>query len=123
MVADRAGTSWSCQALLMMVRVASPVGRRIGDGGGQMHHAGFEQVGFHFVPVDIGQHVPVDLDTKRKALPALFENLSVIERIVDDIAIFVGQKWRGRPPQVGFKYAVIFGVFIAMFCVLFWLSG
>ena len=79
----------------MMMRVASPVGRRIGDGGGQMEHAGFEQVGFHFVPVD--------LDTRRKALPALFENLSVIERIVDDIAIFVGQKWRGRPPQVGFS--------------------
>ena len=55
MVADRAGTSGSCQALLMMMRVASPVGRRIGDGGGQMQHAGFEQVGFHFVPVDIGQ--------------------------------------------------------------------
>ena len=94
MVADRAGTSGSCQALLMMMRVASPVGRRIGDGGGQMQHAGFEQVGFHFVPVD--------LDTRRKALPALFEHLSVVERIVDDIAIFVGQivifpKWRGRP--------------------------
>src|ERR1700736_6799397 len=64
MVADRAGTSGSCQALLMMMRVASPVGRRIGDGGGQMQHAGFEQVGFHFVPVD--------LDTRRKAPPALF---------------------------------------------------
>ena len=102
MVADRAGTSGSCQALLMMMRVASPVGRRIGDGGGQMQHAGFEQVGFHFVPVDIGQHVPVDFDTRRKALPALFEHLSVVEQIVDNIAIFVGQivifqKWRGRP--------------------------
>jgi len=99
MVADRAGTSGSCQALLMMVRVASPVGRRIGDGGGQMQQAGFEQVGFHFVPVDIGQHVPVDLDTRRKALPALFENLSVIERIVDDIVgqIVIFPKWRGRP--------------------------
>jgi hypothetical protein len=29
MVADRAGTSGSCQALLMIMRVASPVGRRI----------------------------------------------------------------------------------------------
>ena len=75
MVADRAGTSGSCQALLMMMRVASPVGRRIG----QMQHAGFEQVGFHFVPVDLG--------TRRKAPPALFEHLSVVERIVYDIAI------------------------------------
>jgi len=72
MVADRAGTSGCCQALLMMVRVASPVGRRIGDGSGQMQHAGFEHVGFHLVPVDIGQHVRVELDTRRKALPALF---------------------------------------------------
>ena len=75
MVADRAGTSGSCQALLMMMRVASPVGRRIG----QMQHAGFEQVGFHFVPVD--------LDTRRKAPPALFEHLNAVERIVYDIAI------------------------------------
>ena len=43
----------------MMMRVASPVGRHIGDGGGQMQHAGF-----HFVPVD--------LDTRPKAPPALF---------------------------------------------------
>src|SRR5262249_34836976 len=35
MVADRAGTSGSRQALLMMMRVASPVGRRIGNGGGE----------------------------------------------------------------------------------------
>ena len=76
MVADRAGTSGSCQALLMMMmRGASPVGRRIG----QMQYAGFEQVGFHFVPVDLG--------TRRKAPPALFEHLSAVERIVYDIAI------------------------------------
>ena len=88
--------------LAILRSFAIMLGRRIGDGDGQMQHAGFEQVDFHFVPVDIGQHVPVDLDTRRKALPALFEHLSVVERIVDDIAIFVGKivifpKWRGRP--------------------------
>ena len=41
-----------------------PVMMRVGDGGGQMQHAGFEQVGFHFVLVD--------LDTRRKAPPTLF---------------------------------------------------
>ncbi len=56
-----------------------------------MQHAGFEQVGFHFVPVDIGQHVPVDFDTRRKALPALFEHLSVVEQI--GVAIADGQLW------------------------------
>ena len=61
MVADRAGTSGSCQALLMMVRVASPVGRRIGDGGGQMHNCGFEQVGFH----SFGLFLPVNWSRKR----------------------------------------------------------
>ena len=71
----------------MMLRVASPVRRRIGDGGGQCSTSAFEQGGLHFVPVDIGQHVPVDLDTRRKAPPALFEHLSVVERIVYDIAI------------------------------------
>jgi hypothetical protein len=76
MVADRAGTSGSCQALLMMMmRRASPVGRRLG----QMQHAGFEQVGFHFVPADLG--------TRRKAPPPFFEHLSAVERIVYDIAI------------------------------------
>ncbi len=45
----------------------------------QMQHAGFEQVGFQFVPVD--------LDTRRKAPPALFEHLSVVEWIGYDIAI------------------------------------
>ena len=63
----------------MMMRVASPVGWHIGEGGGQMQHASFEQVGFQFVPVD--------LDTRRKAPPALFRHLSAVERIVYDIAI------------------------------------
>ena len=56
MVADRAGTSGSCQALRMMMRVAGPIGRRIGEGGGQMHHSGFEQADFRsfglFLPVN-----------------------------------------------------------------------
>jgi hypothetical protein len=51
MVADRAGTSGSCQALLMMMRVASPIGWRIGEGGGQMHHAGFEQADLRITPI------------------------------------------------------------------------
>jgi hypothetical protein len=46
----------------MMMRVAaSPVGRRIGD-------AGFEQVGFHFVPVDLD---------KGERLRPLFSSISV----------------------------------------------
>ena len=56
MVADLAGTSGSCQALRMMMRVAIPIGRRIGEGGGQMHHSGFEQADFRsfglFLPVN-----------------------------------------------------------------------
>ena len=78
MVADRAGTSGSCQALLMSDarrKPSWPTHRR----ARQMQHAGFEQVGFHFVPVDLG--------TRRKAPPALFEHLSAVERIVYDIAI------------------------------------
>jgi hypothetical protein len=69
MVADRAGTSKSRQALLMMMRVASPVGRRIGNVGGEMQHSGS------------------------------FELLSVVERIVDDIIrqIVIFPKWRERP--------------------------
>jgi hypothetical protein len=61
MVADRAGTSGSCQALRMMMRVASPIGRRIGEGGGQMRHSGFEQADFH----SFGLFLPVNWSRKR----------------------------------------------------------
>lgn len=68
MVTERAGAFGSCQALFMVMRVTGLIGRRVGDGVGRLHHSSFEQVGFHFVPTDIGQHVPVDLDTRGKAL-------------------------------------------------------
>ena len=61
MVADRAGTSGSCQALRMMMRVASPIDRRIGEGGGQMRHSGFEQADFH----SFGLFLPVNWSRKR----------------------------------------------------------
>ena len=61
MVADRAGTSGSCQALVMMMRVASPIDRRIGEGGGQMRHSGFEQADFH----SFGLFLPVNWSRKR----------------------------------------------------------
>jgi len=82
MVAERAGTSGSGPGLLMVMRVTGPVGRRVGRGGGRLHQSRFEQVGFHFVPTDIGQHVPVDLDTRAKALPAPFDQSSEVERVV-----------------------------------------
>ena len=44
-----------------MMRVASPVGGRIADGGGQMHNWGFEQVGFH----SFGLFLPVNWSRKR----------------------------------------------------------
>jgi hypothetical protein len=62
MVADRAGTSESRQALLMMMRVASPVGRRVGNVGGEVQHSGSSEL------------------------------LSVVERIVDDIVRSRGRK-------------------------------
>ncbi len=61
MVADRAGTSGSCQALRMMMRVASPIDRRIGEGGGQMRHSGFERADFH----SFGLFLPVNWSRKR----------------------------------------------------------
>ena len=73
------------------MRVARPVGRRIGDGSGQWRQSRLEQVGFHFVPTDINQQVSIDLDTRRKALPAPFYYLRAEQRVFDDIAIFVSQ--------------------------------
>src|ERR1700680_2162799 len=45
---------------------------------------------------------PLTSTQGERLCPPLFEHLGVVERIVDDIAIFVGQivifpKWRGRP--------------------------
>ena len=77
MVAERAGASGSCPALLMVMRVTGLISRRVGDDDGRLHESRFEQVGFHFVPADIGQHVPVDFDTGGKALPALLNHLRV----------------------------------------------
>jgi hypothetical protein len=57
MVADRAGTSGSCQALRVMMRVASPIGRRIREGGGQMRQSGFEQADFHSFGYSFGNLV------------------------------------------------------------------
>ena len=77
MVAERAGAPGSCQALLTVMRVASLIGGRIGGGDGRLHQSSFEQVGFHFVPTDIGQRVSIDFDTRRKALPALLDHFLI----------------------------------------------
>jgi len=50
------------------------LGWRVSDGGGRLHKACFDPAGFHFVPADIGQYVPVDLDTGGKVLSALMGN-------------------------------------------------
>jgi hypothetical protein len=58
---------------------------------------------------------PLTSTQGERLCPPLFEHLGVVERIVDDIAIFVGQivifpKWRGRPcssRSLVSKYAVI----------------
>ena len=55
----------------MVMRVTALIGRRGGGGGGRLHKSGFDQVGSHFIPADIGQYVPVDFDTGGKALPSL----------------------------------------------------
>src|SRR6266850_1241210 len=63
--------------LFMVMCVTSPIGWRVGDGGGRLHKSCFDQVGFHFVPADIGEYVPVDLDTGGKVLSALLNHLRV----------------------------------------------
>jgi len=91
MVAERAGTSGFGQALLMVMRVARAVGRRVGDGVAHLHQSRFEQVGFHFVPINIGQHVFIHHNTRGKALAALFDHLRAVQGVADNIAIFVSQ--------------------------------
>jgi len=75
----------------MVLRVTGLIGRRVGAGVGHLHQLSFDQVGFHFIAADIGQHLAIDLNTRGKALPAPFYHLRAKQRIFDDIAIFVGQ--------------------------------
>lgn len=46
---------------------------------------------FDFIAADVGQHVTVDLDARAQHLAALLDHLGALDRVVDDVAIFVGQ--------------------------------
>ena len=50
-----------------------------------------QQIGFHFLAADVGQHVTVDLDARAEHLTAFFDHLLTLRWIVDDIAILEGK--------------------------------
>ena len=70
---------------------AAGIEHSAGGGIGRFHEVVAEQVIFHFFTRDIGQHHPVDLDTRRKGLTGLGDHLGVVRAIVDDIDVLEGE--------------------------------
>jgi hypothetical protein len=56
-----------------------------------LHEIVGDEKSFDFLAADVRQHFAVDLDTGAEHLPAFFDHLLALGRIVDDVAIFVGQ--------------------------------
>lgn len=47
--------------------------------------------GFDFLAADVGQHVAVDFDARAQHLAAFFDHFLPLQRVVDDVAVFIGQ--------------------------------
>src|SRR5438128_10970317 len=109
---------------LMVVRAAT-VSWHTGWGGGRLHETGLQEIRFHLLAAHVSEQLAVNLDAGRKLLPALLHHLSVVVGIVDDVAVIPQGNWYfwSTPrtpmlqPQVGFRYAIIVGVFMVLsFC-------
>jgi hypothetical protein len=50
-----------------------------------------EHPGFDFFAADVGEHVAVDLDARAQHLAGLLNHFLALHRVVDDVAVFVGQ--------------------------------
>lgn len=48
-----------------------------------------EHPSFHFFAADVGEHVAVDLDARAEHLTAFLDHFLPLQRVVDDVAIFV----------------------------------
>jgi hypothetical protein len=57
----------------------------------RVHEIVCDEISFDFLTTDIWQHFAIDLDTGAEHLPAFFDHFLALGRIVDDIAILVGQ--------------------------------
>ena len=70
---------------------AGLVDRRVGRNVVLRHDVVREHPGFDFLAADISEHLAVDLDARAQHLAALLDHFLALQRIVDDVAVFVRQ--------------------------------
>ena len=71
----------------MLFVCAGRIGRSIRLYITRFNQAIAEQIIFHFLTADGGQHLAVDFDTGGEGLAGLFYHLSKLVRLIDDISI------------------------------------
>jgi hypothetical protein len=67
------------------------VDRRVGREIVLRHDIVREHPGLDFLAADVGQHLAVDLDARAQHLAALLDHFLTLQRVVDDVAVFVRQ--------------------------------
>ncbi len=70
---------------------AGLVDRRVGRAVVGRHDFVREHPRFDFLAADVGQHLAVDLDARAQHLAAPLDHLLALQRVVDDVAVFVRQ--------------------------------
>jgi hypothetical protein len=70
---------------------AGLVDRRVGHAVVGRDDVVREHPGLDFLAADVGQHVAVDLDARAQHLAALLDHFLPLQRVVDDVAVFVRQ--------------------------------
>ena len=68
---------------------AGLVDRRVGNAGGWGVRFVREHASFDFLAADVGQHLAVDLDARAQHLAALLDHFLALQRVVDDVAVFI----------------------------------
>jgi hypothetical protein len=79
------------RGLLRHFMGAGLVDRRIGRAIVLSHDVIGQHPGFNFFTADVREHLSVDLDARAQHLPAFLNHFLSLQRVVDDIAVFVRQ--------------------------------
>src|SRR6059036_1343416 len=67
------------------------IGGRVRGRGARLHVAILDEPRFDFVTADVGHDLAVDVERRLQRLAAFLDHLLVIDRVVDDVAVFVGE--------------------------------
>ena len=103
-------------ALVLLVR-ACRVGGDIGRSIARFDKFVLDEIMFDFLAADVGEHVAVDYDTRRKRLPTFGFHFPAEGRVLNNIFLGVGQVVFGQnsantgaPATIGFQICGNFGL-------------